>query len=453
MTASLSRAPGKPRRWGTSFSNGKLYVFTPESILVARPWPEVRAWRKTLGRTTWRSVRLELDLNSGVTGHQRRRSSHGSRLPYFEPAASQEPGWAIEPPEPSDPELEDEAEGQRARYLAKQAEQAAEAQRYFCQAFPPEVSIPVSQFGERQWHLCSMLARCPGSLDLVRNNPALAFCLANNWVFHQPKPTQPMRAARAWTARRQRDIAEWLGFPGTEYAVRLLRKVHPAACTIPWLLELRRLMIKSPFDKWLRDVPRLSLTTMQLLMHGGLRSMLTGPLLLELDDADREPQDVSPSARLLIDAHQMSRWLGEALPAPMRTLRQMIARHDELAVRIARTCKVDPTTPLPPPPLPGNESIIPLSTVGDLIHESLEQQNCTASYVELVQRRRVFIYRVCAPERATLSVVREQQAWRLGELLARNNAAVTADTKDAVSEWFHQAQSPVVLPKLTQPWP
>ncbi len=94
----------------------------------------------------------------------------------------------------------------------------------------------------------------------------------------------------------------------------------------------------------------------------------------------------------------------------------------------------------------------PLSTTVVLIDESLEQEDCTASYVALVQRRRVFIHRVFAPERATLSVVREQQTWRLGELLARNNAAVTAATAGAVAEWFYPKQFPAPLPKLRQPW-
>jgi len=44
---------------------------------------------------------------------------------------------------------------------------------------------------------CRWLPRCEGTFDLISSNPALAYCLASNWVFHQPKVARPLRSAEA----------------------------------------------------------------------------------------------------------------------------------------------------------------------------------------------------------------------------------------------------------------
>ena len=55
-----------------------------------------------------------------------------------------------------------------------------------------------SRLGREVWQQVEALIRCGESaLDLVRSNPALAYLVASNWVFHQPAVRQPLRSARA----------------------------------------------------------------------------------------------------------------------------------------------------------------------------------------------------------------------------------------------------------------
>lgn len=50
------------KKWnrGVVWRNDKLYVFEPNSILVMRLWPEMRAWRRTLTRP-WSPTRKWAD--------------------------------------------------------------------------------------------------------------------------------------------------------------------------------------------------------------------------------------------------------------------------------------------------------------------------------------------------------------------------------------------------------
>jgi hypothetical protein len=74
--------------------------------------------------------------------------------------------------------------------LARVAAYADEvAKSGFTALVPAEVRMELERYAERRWHLLSVMARCPGALDLSRANPALLFALANNWVFHKPAVT------------------------------------------------------------------------------------------------------------------------------------------------------------------------------------------------------------------------------------------------------------------------
>ena len=70
------------------------------------------------------------------------------------------------------------------------------ARTAFVNMIPEEVRLELLRYSNRKWHLMSILARCPGAMDLSRSNPALLFALASNWAFHRPSVKQPIRAAR-----------------------------------------------------------------------------------------------------------------------------------------------------------------------------------------------------------------------------------------------------------------
>jgi len=91
----------------------------------------------------------------------------------------------------------------------------------------------------------------------------------------------------------------------------------------------------------------------------------------------------------------------------------------------------------PKPPVPGTDTIIPLMTSEELVKEGREQRNCVRLYARLVAAGEICIYRVLAPERATLSIVPAGDgSWRRRELRAAANADVSDETRATVDQWL-----------------
>jgi len=426
-------------RRGTHFQNGKLYLITKQAVTVVKGWPEMRAWRKTAAGPEWVSVRPEIQIKpawvqSGRTARrgsprlempdQIRRLDAQARSRYYRRDETVKPERAVA----------------QAAYCERceQADEAeAEALGSFFSSIPVHVRGRVGEFPSRQWHMAVLLLRCPGAWDLVRANPAMAFCLASNWVFRSPKPTQPLRDARRWICRRQRDIAGWLGFPATERTVNLLRKIPPDACDITTLLKFRHTLRQTLVADTLSHLPRLTATVLCVVTDPRLRPLVSPRLLRELSDSIVEWGVVSSRVSMLRDTIAMAAALLPPRPLPVFTsLAQLTRHHDQLADELnLRAPPAQEPVELPPPPIPGNETIVPLTSPAMLAEEGREQQNCVAVYSRIVANGSQYIYRVLAPERATLQILRTPEGWQVGELSGPRNHPVSRETEIAVMRW------------------
>lgn len=97
----------------------------------------------------------------------------------------------------------------------------------------------------------------------------------------------------------------------------------------------------------------------------------------------------------------------------------------------------------PPPPIPGTASIIPLQSFAELEAESIEQRNCvgiSGAYANRVLSGEVYIYRVLAPGRHTLSIVRRGSSWQIGEFKMHRNKEHREDALIAVQSWLNANQ-------------
>lgn len=96
--------------------------------------------------------------------------------------------------------------------------------------------------------------------------------------------------------------------------------------------------------------------------------------------------------------------------------------------------------PFPPPPFPGTDTIRPLCTPVELINESIAQRNCVGNrvtYEPHIRKGRCYIYKVVAPERATLSIIRRTgESWSIGELKAAGNHPVGLGMLRVVRDWL-----------------
>lgn len=68
--------------------------------------------------------------------------------------------------------------------------------------------------------------------------------------------------------------------------------------------------------------------------------------------------------------------------------------------------------------------------------------SCAAGYAPLVASGRVFLYRVTSPERATVSLERSPQGWRVAQLRGPSNRAVSRATARKAEAWVESTSSP-----------
>jgi hypothetical protein len=418
------------RLWGSYFRDGKFYLFTRGTMLVVRGWPELRAWRKTPARP-WQPVRPELRL-----GHPDLLvADHTPRIQRLPRELPQQAGVAGD--DERDERSEDRQQCPTPPWLPAQLALEAEARQRLAATFPPDIQAVLAPFAARQWHLAVLLARCPGALDLVRSNPALAFCLASSWCFRRQPVRWPLRSVRRLLKRRQRDMLAWLGFPATESMVRVLRKVPPAACRVPLLLRLRQ-VVRDPWSvPYVRHLTRLNATALAVLAYRGLRAELTPRLVREMTEAAPDGE-ISATLRLLEDTWEMGILLGGFRHPPFASLRQLLRTHDALVQELRRDHArraAEEAIPFPPPPLPGTADILPLTTAADLVQEGEEMRHCVAIYGPRVRAGECYVYRVLRPTRATVSLVRQGQRWELEQVAGIANADVPDEVLEAVRRW------------------
>ncbi len=324
---------------------------------------------------------------------------------------------------------------------------------------PGEVVRAVERFQSHQWNLIDLVSLEWRALDLVASNPVLAYLCANNDQFRRLVAPRPALQAAAVLARRQREIAAWLGFPGSEAVVRLLRKIVPEAIN-PHDARLLRLALGA-------EPAAGRLLSHQAVITAGVLGLVSNLRLLPFvarslvdEVAAREDERYNAhTADLLVDALYLHLMVRRRTDFPRFSSIAMVQEfHDTVAAESERLQRDrdarrrrpveepgrKPRRPardssLPAPPLPATPSIVPLTTRAELKAEGEAQQNCVASYWRRVRTGEIAIYRVLSPERATLSIVRGPDGfWRRSELKAARNREVSALTRAVVDDWLKQ---------------
>lgn len=395
----------------------KLRVFNRGSITVMKAWPPM-AWQKTHEHPVWTHIRpsIKVPFNDNLEGY----------IHHLEAPA--------------------EKNGQLLFSFGAPAPVRSERSGYqawlkWYATMPLEARQLVRDFPHRQWQLLSFIARCGSpATDLAQSNPALAFALANNWVFHKPAVQRPLRSARALlgAGKKQREIMNWLGFPETKAARKVLGKILRCAVSISGLLYLRDAMADPAVFKTMSHLPRLNAGVLRILTAPNLVQRVSFSFLEEVACCRREDR-YTDSAYLLLDSLEMISYLpGAVFPPPLRRLDQLERLHDALIVETNQLKRQASKLPFPPPPVKGTDTIIPITNARDLVEEGKTQRNCVSSYLQrVVFHKKTYIYRVLEPERCTLALQQSaNHTWQLSELkLARNNQP-QKDTWQAVKNWF-----------------
>lgn len=390
----------------------KLYRFTDSAVTVIRPWPDPRAWHITDEKScqgVYPRMRLDfLELHS--------------HAPY--PYRFEECAW---------------------------------------QTIPVAIrDIVLSRsLQDRQWMTLSFLARCPGAAQLLADQPLLGAAAANltlmRRIANQPAPRKPWRdlrrATRPATGRTVwRRVSRLLRWPSSKSVFRVLGRVRHMAPEQwdPWALGQFPLIWEQPnLRKVLQHGPTVTPGLLEALGAAAhrpeLSSLLPTKLFLAAAQNDHDAQNLAGALRGLDNA---------LFNNPNAVLPQRGALHSLEAIEQATEAILPPRRlagPLPPPPLPGNDRIIPLRSVTALKAEGRQMRHCIGGggFAHRARAMLGYGYRVLddtlaqgGRSQATLWIEPSHThvgRFVVGQLQGPSNTSVSADTWTLVEQWLADA--------------
>ncbi|WP_295884728.1 PcfJ domain-containing protein [uncultured Thiohalocapsa sp.] len=414
-------------RLDARFKQDTLYVFKAEETQLIKAWPDLTAVRKHDRNARWLDFEPDYPL---IRPYRPRRKPKPKAPPAGAP--QQLALDLVLPPDapplpPTRPRLTP----------AQRRKRAFDAFRFSC---PKPVARRIEPFRGDHLPLLRLL-RALGEerADLLDTSPALGYCLA--LAFRESLAARaPERHQRLdqLVGRKQAEIMDRLGLPQSKRAVRAMAKIRPGAMSRELVGGLKRLLADDEALQVMGHLPALNLGALTLLLDPQLRALAT-PVLFEAIVEEPQEGHFPFTARRLADIQQMADALGVDISRRrFRERRRLDGLFQDLARDYTRledgrlqSCR------FPPPPLPGTDAIVPLRAPQALVEEGRRQHNCVAGYAERVAGGDTYIYRVLAPQRATLSLVRWPGGrWQIGELLLAGNHPVSAATRRTVEGWL-----------------
>lgn len=451
---------GNPWRTGNQFKNGKYFAFRPRDIVVITSWPFPRAYRRTKIKGWTQSRRYGDELLCGfhmllpeedpVAYFLRKQFA----IPDFEPPDSSmrlknlsqhsimqklltrlEDIFSPEFPWPEEFSLEQ-------RRCLKGAANAQIVDSLYLSGIPKLIREKLAFVYDRRWQLLNLFARCPGSLELYESNPAMAFALANNLVFHKPAVSQPYRAARSLIGQKQIKLAEWMRFPASKRGVRILSKITPGSLSAKSLYFFREAIHDPAVSKLLSHLERINSFVIILVNFQEIRSSLTFNLLHEVSNISKDNwNSIIPNSSflhstteacgvltgLIIDIKSMRETLGTHQgnqPYPkFRKLSDIYDYHDQLVIPVNRV--ESENISFGPPPYLGTANLLPIENSNELEIEGRLMNHCVASYKEMVMAKQYYVFRVVQPIRATMGIRKAPGGrWIVDQIKGRWNTVI-----------------------------
>lgn len=386
-------------------------VLTDDGPLHVNLWPRVVAIEQPGPGEPWRSREPHLDVGAGLIA--RRCDEPPARLVE----------WVSTPPRASTGDLW--VWGAVSR-------------------IPKQVREVIAPFRFGQWSLLRLASAHPRFLDLMASNPALGWMLANWGTLRGTPSVDPLATARVLVPLRQRNIAEWVGFPQTEAAVRVIRRIPPTDCSMMAYRALSILMVKPGALDVFGHFHRLPVVVLMAAATESIGPRLTEHFFRQFakaistahpeDDADG---DGSP-AQILEDTVRLQAGLPDVpLPGQIRSLAALTRFHDQLVAEQDFRAEYKRDFALPPPPIPPCDGIEPLDTARKIFVEANGQHHCLDTYMVSIQARGYYAYSVTRNGRATVGIRRKRDgSWRVDQIRGAYNSKVPVALTRFVRQWF-----------------
>ena len=311
-------------------------------------------------------------------------------------------------------------------------------------SMPFKYSISLAPFKSHQWNLIALLSMNTRFYDLLKSSPVLAYLLANTFEVRKRIFSKELMMTKL-AGMPQAELLALLRLPDTKSMAKLLRKIVPTSAYPGMAEHLAYCAAHPELMKPLSHLKKINQGALSLVSDLGPHIHLLEPSLLEDVSQDVRHLHCNYASAAFTTIRHLHWALFPDRPFPrMRSLEEMTVLRDQLVEANARRPYRDkPEIKFEPrePPIPGTSNIEPLITIDDLIEEGRVQNHCMGTvYPELYMTGSYYAYRILAPERATVSIMKYFDGWKLIELYGAHNAEVRPETRQAVNAWLETVQ-------------
>lgn len=311
----------------------------------------------------------------------------------------------------------------------------------FLESVPREVAQSASRFRWMQFPALRLMRRTPHALQLAEDNPVLFWCLAKAVGWGEMAIAD---AGRLLAGRRREIVAALFGECGaTERTFRKMRGQNfdfDEYCVL--LVLAGHGLIAS-----LRHASGIDLREMRAI--AGVPE-LAGCAFFQkmLQEGGPEDRNIRDAKYCFINSLALASELEH--PDPLAALRrckslEALHRHHARIVReyhgsgLAKRLAKTYGTRFPAPPVAGSEAIQPIMSLGDLEDEGRVMQHCVFHLAERIFAGLIYVYRVLAPERGTLSISLDPLGPRVDEFALSENKEPSPASWRLVLDWIEKS--------------
>ncbi|NUN08640.1 MAG: hypothetical protein HUU54_05630 [Ignavibacteriaceae bacterium] len=305
----------------------------------------------------------------------------------------------------------------------------------FFALIPPDIRDIVKIFSDSHWKILSAISNIPRFRELIESNSAIAYLLVHIEEFNPSfKLYHDFFYIDLLLPRRQREILGLAGFPASDQAINITRKIAADAINIRNLKTLRAILARESRTGLVKILSHSPVITSRMLQ------LFARPEVLDI---------ISPNyIKALLNDNKFSLYLNSLSDIARRGkqfgVKFKFTRFEELPQTLIKAnekiekARLDEEK-FPLPPIPGNEYIIPLKNFREQRSWARTQNNCIGGTVKfkLVKKGKSYFYKILYKgESATFEVRIREKSLVAGDLLGFKNKPVTSDLRKYVLEWF-----------------
>lgn len=439
---------------GIHFDDLRLFISFEGFQIVIEGWPVLKAWKKT-DNGEWKTYSPTINLAQCQIEYlgadefdcqfrflSERLENNWKRPLQITPQVNSILGYSAEIPESINPL---KWENDNRLYIRN-------CLKNFFETIPDKVKNAVSQIEWNQWQILKWAKNYDGLCNLLEINSALALgiCFASRFVHIGGRKSKSFY--EEILHKKQREIAAFLGFPNREATASILKKISPDCLRAYEMIRLRDILNSSEnLFKVLCHTQKINQAVFYFLNYSAqnpaIGNSLTASFLNEISESFPRGEEliyfedrIHPNGREFYrNCHLFSDLVNHLGPVRVNSIEELRRRHERM-VDEQREKMVEHDTQFPPPPIHGSEAIQYIASTRELVDEGKAQENCVTTYADRIFEKDIFVYRVLAPERATLSIRKNKGYWKIDQLYCANNESVANETRKVITKWLKENQ-------------